>query len=222
MRCPAIEGIETLLNLVLLVLLNLVRRMRCPAIEGIETQRRGAAAGRGHLAVECVAPLLRGLKPPKETITVTASESGEGRMRCPAIEGIETWGGLIPNPLFRDLFCGSCSSPVTIDAISAGESHSQSQPFRQASRTSATSLNTRFAKRFCFRYWITFSIQLWTVRRQKSYVFGNLKLFTFMPTSTVENQNAMVPRLYRSTDEGEMFVHGCCVGPAIPAKARTL
>ena len=33
-----------------------------------------------------------------------------------------------------------------------------------------------------------------------------------MPASTVENQNAMVPRLYRST--GEMFVHGCCVGVA--------
>ena len=57
---------------------------------------------------------------------------------------------VIPNPLYNDLFCGSCSNPVTIDAISAGESHSQ--PFRQASRTSATSLNARFAKRFCFRY----------------------------------------------------------------------
>ena len=57
---------------------------------------------------------------------------------------------LIPSPLFNNLFCGSCSSPVTIDAISVGESHNQ--PFRQASRTSATSLNTRFAKRFCFRY----------------------------------------------------------------------
>ena len=57
---------------------------------------------------------------------------------------------VIPNPLFNNLFCGSCSSPVTIDAISVGESHNQ--PFRQASRTSATSLNTRFAKRFCFRY----------------------------------------------------------------------
>ena len=33
-----------------------------------------------------------------------------------------------------------------------------------------------------------------------------------MPASTVENQNAMVSRLYRST--GEMFVHGCCVGVA--------
>ena len=57
---------------------------------------------------------------------------------------------IIPNLLFNNLFCGSCSSPVTIDAISVGELHSQ--PSRQASRTSATSLNTRFAKRFCFRY----------------------------------------------------------------------
>ena len=38
---------------------------------------------------------------------------------------------LIPNLLFNNLFCGSCSSPVTIDAISVGELHSQ--PFRQAS-----------------------------------------------------------------------------------------
>ena len=38
----------------------------------------------------------------------------------------------------------------------------------------------------------TFSIQLWTVRRQKSYVFRDL--FTFMPVSTVENRNAVVSR----------------------------
>ena len=41
--------------------------------------------------VECVAPLLRGLKP-GEPIHV----GGQGhprRMRCPAIEGIETCGG---------------------------------------------------------------------------------------------------------------------------------
>ena len=63
---------------------------------------------------------------------------------------------LIPNPLFNNLFCGSYSSPVTIDAISVGELHSQ--PLRQASRTSATSLNTRFAKRFCFRYNVFHSI----------------------------------------------------------------
>ena len=55
-----------------------------------------------------------------------------------------------------------------------------------------------------------FSIQLWTIRRQKSYVFGDL--FTFMPVGTVENQNAVVSRSYGST--GEMFVHGCCVGVA--------
>ena len=36
------------------------------------------------------------------------------------------------------------------------------------------------------------------------------KIFTFMPAGTVENQNAVVSRLYGST--GEMFVHGCCVG----------
>ena len=53
-------------------------------------------------------------------------------------------------------------------------------------------------------------IQLWTIRWQKSYVFRDL--FTFMPASTVENQNAVVPRLYRST--GEMFVHGPRVGVA--------
>ena len=47
-------------------------------------------------------------------------------------------------------------SRFTIDAISVGESHSQ--PFRQASRTSATSLNTRFAKRFCFKYNVLHSI----------------------------------------------------------------
>ena len=101
-------------------------------------------------------------------------------------------------------------SQVTIDAMSAGESHSQ--PFRQASRTSATSLNTRFAKRFRFRYDIL--LQLWTVRRQKqeSYVFG--KLLTFMPAGTVENQNAVAFRLYGS--EGEMFVHGFCDSPAWP------
>ena len=56
----------------------------------------------------------------------------------------------------------------------------------------------------------TFSIQLWTIRRQKSYVFGDL--FTFVPASTVENQNAVVSRSYGST--GEMFVHGCRVGVA--------
>ena len=43
------------------------------------------------------------------------------------------WQAVIPNLLFNNLFCGSCSSPVTIDAISVGELHSQSQPFRQAS-----------------------------------------------------------------------------------------
>ena len=79
--------------------------------------------------------------------TIEFLAGGSERRRC-AVFGAKS--GVFWRALFRDLFCGSCSSPVTIDAISAGESHSQ--PFRQASRTSATSLNTRFAKRFCFRY----------------------------------------------------------------------
>ena len=105
-------------------------------------------------------------------------------------------------------------SRVTIDAMSAGESHSQ--PFRQASRTSSTSLNTRFAKRFCFRYDVLHWVQLRTVGRQKqeSYVFG--KLLAFMPAGTVENQNAVTSRLHGIADEGEVFVHGFRVGAAWP------
>ena len=37
--------------------------MRCPAIEGIETRRRARTSVYSAPIVECVAPLLRGLKP---------------------------------------------------------------------------------------------------------------------------------------------------------------
>ena len=40
MRCPAIEGIETLGVAVAAVCCYPERRMRCPAIEGIETSSR--------------------------------------------------------------------------------------------------------------------------------------------------------------------------------------
>ena len=63
--------------------------MRCPAIEGIETRsppRRPAKAGVRR--VECVAPLLRGLKP--SGLGAFRSYLTPRRMRCPAIEGIET------------------------------------------------------------------------------------------------------------------------------------
>ena len=65
-----------------------MRRMRCPAIEGIETGRVIALTVRQPWAVECVAPLLRGLKHgiPHGVLMGTRT----GRMRCPAIEGIET------------------------------------------------------------------------------------------------------------------------------------
>ena len=64
------------------------RRMRCPAIEGIETWARALGAVREALVwVECVAPLLRGLKPVDRG---RPARAGVGRMRCPAIEGIET------------------------------------------------------------------------------------------------------------------------------------
>ena len=61
--------------------------MRCPAIEGIETRLlvdAHRAAGR----VECVAPLLRGLKP--NSSYRQGLRGLQRRMRCPAIEGIET------------------------------------------------------------------------------------------------------------------------------------
>ena len=59
-------------------------------------------------------------------------------------------GNLYQTHYLTTCFVGVVVAQFTIDAISVGESHSQ--PFRQASRTSATSLNARFAKRFCFRY----------------------------------------------------------------------
>ena len=66
--------------------------MRCPAIEGIETRRplpRKRSAARP--GVECVAPLLRGLKPTTKITVPTSINDFMGRMRCPAIEGIETF-----------------------------------------------------------------------------------------------------------------------------------
>ena len=67
-----------------------LRRMRCPAIEGIETISVPLPHAAAQLAyVECVAPLSRGLK-----LVIgdsIAEDSGTlRRMRCPAIEGIET------------------------------------------------------------------------------------------------------------------------------------
>ena len=63
--------------------------MRCPAIEGIETRLRDvAAAAAGADPVECVAPLLRGLKPAR--FHASRDPARSSRMRCPAIEGIET------------------------------------------------------------------------------------------------------------------------------------
>ena len=89
--------------------------MRCPAIEGIETETLEESVFQPDVFhVECVAPLLRGLKP-KNTFFIwcsplivecvapllrglkrSARAAGScraappGRMRCPAIEGIET------------------------------------------------------------------------------------------------------------------------------------
>ena len=90
--------------------------MRCPAIEGIETRGdEDIRIGCDNHIVECVAPLLRGLKqnryrpgrcsmfasrmrcPAIEGIETPASQTSDrvpsriGRMRCPAIEGIETF-----------------------------------------------------------------------------------------------------------------------------------
>ena len=116
MRCPAIEGIETCLPFAVFGTKPILRRMRCPAIEGIETrsvdgrrsscERRvecvapllrglkpdGAAAGdRPDLRrVECVAPLLRGLKHLDGDPLRADGPRRLRRMRCPAIEGIET------------------------------------------------------------------------------------------------------------------------------------
>ena len=91
-----------------------MRRMRCPAIEGIETRSSCPRRGRRPARVECVAPLLRGLKHmPVHMDTATLLSKVEcvapllrglkpgkrpagrhrrsaSRMRCPAIEGIET------------------------------------------------------------------------------------------------------------------------------------
>ena len=65
MRCPAIEGIETAVGAVFDVPAPPTGRMRCPAIEGIETRRPpGVIPRRRRGRVECVAPLLRGLKRP--------------------------------------------------------------------------------------------------------------------------------------------------------------
>ena len=123
---------------------------------------------------------------------------------------------VIPNPLFNNLFCGSCSSPVPV--------HNRRDFSRRITQpTFPTSVaNLRDILEHTIREAILFQvldnvfhwIQFWTVRwqNQESYVFGDLKLFTFVPASTVENQNAVVFWLYRST--GEMFVHGCCVGVA--------
>ena len=140
MRCPAIEGIETGPNAsrarfrqgrvecVAPLLRGLKQtwqglhspfqypcgRMRCPAIEGIETFLFAACQGEGYVRVECVAPLLRGLKHRRyKSLYGSTRYSVEcvapllrglkpwqfnfqctfgnlSRMRCPAIEGIET------------------------------------------------------------------------------------------------------------------------------------
>ena len=68
-------------------------RMRCPAIEGIETNSGFRRRLRGR-EVECVAPLLRGLK--RERQRALGVLEFRRRMRCPAIEGIETPGGTAP------------------------------------------------------------------------------------------------------------------------------
>ena len=89
MRCPAIEGIETATQVVDVRHQRALRRMRCPAIEGIETESGLGVWGKGFSPVECVAPLLRGLKLQRRNYEHAVA--GEfGRMRCPAIEGIET------------------------------------------------------------------------------------------------------------------------------------
>ena len=89
MRCPAIEGIETRRSVLCEVGKTLVCRMRCPAIEGIETRKIFPAQRTVRGWVECVAPLLRGLKRMPRKAPRNASSNGS-RMRCPAIEGIET------------------------------------------------------------------------------------------------------------------------------------
>ena len=71
MRCPAIEGIETDPSTAILRTAAALRRMRCPAIEGIETIEWNARPKSAALdEVECVAPLLRGLKPRRSPPTL--------------------------------------------------------------------------------------------------------------------------------------------------------
>ena len=67
MRCPAIEGIETRGGTSAFTTI-VPRRMRCPAIEGIETFDCVGDLDDPLLVVECVAPLLRGLKPVSQAI----------------------------------------------------------------------------------------------------------------------------------------------------------
>ena len=62
--------------------------MRCPAIEGIETELLLVHVDSPIGWVECVAPLSRGLKLPADSFARVFLAAR--RMRCPAIEGIET------------------------------------------------------------------------------------------------------------------------------------
>ena len=90
MRCPAIEGIETRGS-----------RRRPPAaceapvecvaplLRGLKPRDAAAWSALERSYVECVAPLLRGLKR-DGTECSSVVQRGGSRMRCPAIEGIET------------------------------------------------------------------------------------------------------------------------------------
>ena len=88
MRCPAIEGIETCAG-------SIERLCPCHTeVECVAPLLRGlkqyvAQAVHDYIHVECVAPLLRGLKPGGGRVA-PAVRPAAGRMRCPAIEGIET------------------------------------------------------------------------------------------------------------------------------------
>ena len=88
MRCPAIEGIETLEEQV--VPLETVLDVECvaPLLRGLKRTAFNKFRQVSSRKVECVAPLLRGLKPnvngPADEVPFVS------RMRCPAIEGIET------------------------------------------------------------------------------------------------------------------------------------
>ena len=83
MRCPAIEGIETPPCAGPSRAAVAGGRMRCPAIEGIETQqhlRRPRHFVRER--VECVAPLLRGLKH-VNPISIRAQKKSRGSNALP-------------------------------------------------------------------------------------------------------------------------------------------